>query len=98
MVTKPANYSLPNVINITPDGQVRILKIPILPVNWLTGNRVLVGDFTKASIVQSEGLTFRQSENGTSQDFMKNVVTFLLERTEGLAIFRPDAFVTAVLP
>ena len=98
LVTKPSNYSLPNVINITPDGQVRILNIPIEPVNWLTGNRCLVGDFTKASIVQSEGLTFRQSENGTSQDFMKNVVTFLLERTEGLAIFRADAFITAVLP
>ena len=54
LVTKPSNYSLPNVINITPDGQVRILNIPILPVNWLTrSNRVLVGDFTKASIAFS---------------------------------------------
>ena len=101
LVTKPSNYSLPNVVSIDPGGQVRILNTPIRPVNWLAagggGGRVLIGDFTKAAIVESEGLTFRQSENGTSQDFMKNVVTFLLERTEGLAIFRPDAFITDIL-
>jgi hypothetical protein len=103
LVTKPSNYSIPNVISIAPNGDVRILNVPIMPVNWLaqnsggTGGRVLIGDFTKAAIVQSEGLTFRQSENGTSQDFMKNVVTFLIERTEGIAIFRPDAFITDIL-
>jgi hypothetical protein len=62
----------------------------------LTGGRVLVGDSRKAGIVQSEGLTLRQSDSHASI-FTSNETAFLLERTEGLAIFRTEAFVTAVL-
>ncbi len=97
LVTKPNDYSLPGVVNITPDGTVRILGVPIYPVNWLTGGRCIVGDFTKVAVVDSEGLTLRQSESATSQDFQKNLVTFLLERVTGEAIFRPDAFITAIV-
>lgn len=93
MVTKPSDYSLPGVVSIDTNGNTRILGRPFYPVNWLTGNRVVVGDWTKAAIVQSEGLTLRQTDSHASL-FTSNEVTFLLERTEGLAIFRPDAFVT----
>jgi HK97 family phage major capsid protein len=72
------------------------LNRPVREVNWLTGGRIVVGDFSKAAIVQSEGLTMRQSDSH-GNTFVSNEITFLLERTEGLAIFRPDAFVTAVL-
>lgn len=84
------------IITVDANGNVRILGRPIYDVNWLTGRRVLVGDTRKAGIVQSEGLTMRQSDShGTT--FISNEVTFLLERTEGLAIFRPDAFITTTL-
>lgn len=89
-------YSLPFVAGVTPSGQVTVLGRPVYPVNWLTGRRVLVGDWTKAAIVQSEGLRLRQSDSHASL-FTSNEICFLLERTEGLAIFRPDAFVTAVV-
>jgi hypothetical protein len=75
---------------------VRILGIPVYPVNWLSGGRVIVGDWSKAAIVQSEGLVMRQSDSHASI-FTANEIAFLLERTEGLAIFRPDAFITAIL-
>jgi HK97 family phage major capsid protein len=97
LVTKPNDYSLPGVVNITPDGTVRILGVPIYPVNWLTGGRCIVGDWTKTAVVESEGLTLRQSDSATSQDFQKNLVTFLIERVEGCAVFRPDAFITAIV-
>lgn len=84
------------IITVDANGNVRILGRPIYDVNWLTGRRVLVGDTRKAGIVQSEGLTMRQTDSHAST-FITNEVTFLLERTEGLAIFRPDAFITTTL-
>lgn len=96
LVTKPQNYSTPLGVTVDAVGTVRILGIPAYPVNWLTGNRCIVADWTRIAIVESEGLSFRQSDNVASQ-FTANEITFLLERTDGLAIFRPDAIITAVL-
>jgi len=91
-------YTLPiGTVNIGPRGDVYFLGIPVIPVNWLTGGRVIVGDWTKCAIVESEGLTLRTSDSATSQDFQKNLITFLLERVEDLAIFRTEAFTTTVL-
>lgn len=91
-----AGYNLPNVVTIDANGNVRILGIPVIPVNWLAAGRVIVGDWRKAAIIQSEGLTLRQSDSHSSI-FVENAIAFLLERSEGLAIFRTDAFVTAVI-
>jgi hypothetical protein len=96
LLTKPQNYSVPQVVTVDANGNVKILGRPVYDVNWLTGGRVLVGDTRKSAIVQSEGLTLRQSDSHSSI-FTSNETAFLLERTEGLAIFRPDAFITAVL-
>lgn len=89
--TAGESYSGPVPVVVDANGTVRILGKPVYPVNWLTGNRVIVGDWTKAAIVQSEGLVLRQSDSHASI-FTSNEIAFLLERTEGLAIFRPDAF------
>lgn len=91
-----AGYNLPNVVTVDAAGNTRVLGRVIQPVNWLTGGRVLGGDWSKAGIVQSEGLTMRQSD---SHDviFAKNQIAFLLERIEALATFRTEAFTTAVI-
>ena len=89
-------YSLPGVAKIDEQGNVRLLGRPIVPVNYLTGGRVVVGDWSKCAVVESEGLSLRQSDSHAST-FVANQVTFLLERTSKLATFRPDAFITAVL-
>lgn len=94
--TAGENYAGPPVVSVDQNGVTRLLGRPIYPVNWLTGGRVLVGDWSKAAIVQSEGLRLRQSDSHASI-FTSNEIAFLLERTEGLAIFRTDAFTTAVL-
>ena len=91
-----AGYSLPNVVTVDAMGNVRILGIQVYQLNSLTGNQVIVGDFTKASIAESEGLTFSQTESD-QDDFIKNLVTFRLERVEALAIFRPDAFIASAV-
>lgn len=87
---------LREAITVDANGNVRVLGRPIYDVNWLTGRRILVGDTRKAGIIQSEGLTMRQSDSHASL-FTSNEVAFLIERVEGLAIFRPDAFITTTL-
>lgn len=94
--TAGESYSGPVPVTVDANGVTRVLGRPVYPVNWLTGNRVLLGDFTKAAIVQSEGLRLRQSDSHASL-FTSNEIAFLLERTEGLAIFRPDAFITTTI-
>lgn len=89
-------YSLPGVVTLDAGGNVRVVGRPIIPVNWLTGGRVVVGDWNKTAIVQSEGLVMRQSDSHAST-FIANQITMLLERTEGLAIFRPEAFITTTV-
>lgn len=95
-VETSAGFNLPNAVVVDPSGNVRVLGRTIQPVNWLTGNRVLCGDWSKAAIVQSEGLTMRQSDSH-AEIFTANQIAFLLERIEALAIFRPDAFTTTTI-
>lgn len=96
LTTKPQNYSTPLGFTVAADGTVRIMGVPLYPVNWLTGGRIICADWTKAAIVESESLSFRQSDNVAST-FVQNELTFLLERTTGLAIYRTDAFQTTLV-
>lgn len=95
-VESGAGFNLPNIVTVDAAGNTRILGRIIQPVNWLTGNRILVGDWSKAAIVQSEGLTMRQTDSH-AEIFTANQIAFLLERIEALATFRPDAFVTTTI-
>lgn len=94
--TAGESYSGPIPVMVDTNGVVRVLGKPVYPVNWLTGNRILIGDWSKAAIIQSEGLRLSQS-NSHASIFTSNEICFLLERTEGLAIFRPDAFLTTTI-
>lgn len=91
-----AGFNTPNVVTIDAQGNTRVLGRIMQPVNWLTGNRILGGDWSKAAIVQVEGMTMRQTDSH-AEIFTANQIAFLLERIEELATFRPDAFFTAVL-
>lgn len=93
LTTKPQNYSVPFGFNIDQNGMTRIMGVQLFPANWLTGGRVICADWTKAIIVESEALSFRQSDNVAST-FIQNELTFLLERTNNLGIYRTDAFIT----
>jgi HK97 family phage major capsid protein len=96
LTTKPQNYSVPFGYNIDQNGMTRVMGIPLFPANWLTGGRVIAADWTKAVIVESEALSFRQSDN-VGSTFIANELTFLLERTNNLGIYRTDAFATTTV-
>ena len=94
--TKPADYSLPagNAVTIDANGNVTIVGVPILRTNEanIGNNRILIGDWTKAKIIQSEGLSVNIYEQD-SDNVQRNLVTIKAEARVALALLRPDAFI-----
>lgn len=92
--TKPADYSIPGGVVISPNGDVMILGVPMVActTNALPDNKILVGDWSKAAIIQTEGLSIGQFEQD-QDNVIKNLVTLRVESRVGFAILRPDAFV-----
>lgn len=99
-LTKPNDFSLPNIVTVTPSGAVAIAGVPVAVVNTdaLADTQVLVGDSRKAGLIQvvGEGLQlelFKQHDKAV----YNNIVTLRVEaRTEEIT-FRPDAFIKATI-
>jgi HK97 family phage major capsid protein len=53
---------------------------------------VLIGDFSKAAIIQTEGLSVNFYEQD-SDNVQRNLITAKVEARVALAVLRPDAFV-----
>lgn len=90
--TKPQNYSIPGAVQISPEGTVMIAGIPLLAQNNMAAGKTLVGDFSKAAIIQTEGLSVNFYEQD-SDNVQRNLITARVEARVGLAILRPDAFI-----
>jgi HK97 family phage major capsid protein len=98
MKTKPNDYSLPagNAVTITANGDVMIVGVPIFRTNSsnIGNNMMLIGDWTKAKIIQSEGLSVNVYEQD-SDNVQRNLLTIKAEARVALALLRPDAFIYA---
>jgi HK97 family phage major capsid protein len=92
--TKPQNYSIPGGVEIAPDGTVLIVGVPLIAQNNMAAGKTLVGDFSKAAIIQTEGLSVNFYEQD-SDNVQRNLITAKIEARVGLAILRPDAFIYA---
>lgn len=95
--TKPNDYGVPGGITIAPDGTVMFAGMPVYVANSLYlggGNKTIIGDWSKAAIVQVEGLKTEFFEQD-SDNVQKNLITVRTERRVGFALFRPDAFIAA---
>lgn len=90
--TKPQNYSIPGGVQIAPDGTVLFVGIPLLAQNNMAAGKTLVGDFSKAALIQTEGLSVNFYEQD-QDNVIKNLITAKVEARVGLAILRPDAFI-----
>lgn len=92
--TKPNDYDVPGGFTMSADGTINICGLPLIAQNNIGAGHTLIGDFSKAAIIQTEGLTadfFEQDGTNVRQ----NVVTARVEARVGLGILRPDAFVFA---
>ncbi len=94
--TKPQNYSLPGAVTISPAGQLTINGVPVFKASWMATNRVLLGDWSQAKIVNVDGLKVEFFEQD-SDNVQKNLITVRIEAREVLAIDRQDAFTFATI-
>lgn len=89
--TKPSDYSIPGGVTIDAQGNVAVAGIPVIILNGMTGTKTFVGDWSKAKIVQTEGLSVNFYEQD-SDNVTKNLVTVRAEAGVALATLRTDAF------
>jgi HK97 family phage major capsid protein len=91
--TKPNDYSIPGGVTITPNGDVAIVGVPVFKTNAsnIGNDRILLGDFTKAAIIQTEGLNVNMYEQD-SDNVQRNLITVKAEARVALATLRTDAF------
>ena len=95
--TKPNDYSLPGggaALTIDASGNVNIVGIPLLRTNEtnIGNNRMIIGDWTKAKIIQTDGLSVNMYEQD-QDNVVRNLVTVKAEARVGHAILRTDAFI-----
>ena len=92
--TKPNDYSLPggdSAIGVNADGVITFLGIPVVVQNNMPAGEVIVGDFSRAAIIQAEGLQvafFDQDQDNV----VRNLITARVEARVAFTVMRKDAF------
>lgn len=69
-----------------------IFGIPLVPHNEITSDKFLIGDFTKATIGQREGISVRFYDQN-EDDAIKNMVTVVIEERLTVVVDRADRLV-----
>jgi Phage capsid family len=86
-------YGLPggSGVSIDPFGNILFLGLPVLIVNNISNGIVIVGDMTRCTIVQSEGLSIAFFEQD-QDNVIRNLITARVEARVGFCVPRGDAF------
>lgn len=84
------SYSVPGGLTIDNNGNVRIMGIPVIPHSQVTAGKAYVMDTNKYKIAQQAGLGIRTTDSN-EDDFVKNILTFLVESRCELLQFQPTA-------
>lgn len=92
--TLPTNgaYGVPGGIVIGPNGETRILGIPLVPHSQIPTGKIYIMNTAAFAIGQASGLAVRSTEFN-EDDFIKNLVTYRCEARIGLLSFQPTAAV-----
>lgn len=92
--TLPTNgsYSVPGGVVIGPNGETRLLGIPLVPHAQIPTGKIYVMNTAAFAIAQASGLAVRSTEFN-EDDFIKNLVTYRCEARLGLLSFQPTAAV-----
>ena len=76
---------------------LRFDGIPVFSTNILTGLQFLVGDFVEGvELRQRKGMGIRYSTEN-EDNFVKNILTVLIEARVAICVKRPFAFITGDL-
>lgn len=90
-VSTGAGYGLPGIVTLQ-NGQLAINGIPIYKASWVTADTYIVGDWSLAKKVVTDGLAVEFFEQD-SDNVQRNLITARIESRTCLAIDRPDAFI-----
>lgn len=85
-----------NIVNVTANGMITVLGIPIYTATWVGGSEAIVGDWRYFEIVQSEGLSL-QFFDQDADNVTYNKITARIEASVGFAVLDPAAFVVVSL-
>jgi len=90
--TQPTNgsYSVPGGVVIGPNGETRMLGIPLVPHSQIPTGKIYIMNTAAFAIAQASGLAVRSTEFN-EDDFIKNLVTYRCEARLGLLSFQPTA-------
>ena len=89
--TQPNDFSLPGVVSII-NGNMTINGVPVFKASWVPLDEYIVGDWTQAFKVVTDGLAVEFFEQD-SDNVQRNLITARVESRTVLAIGRPDAFI-----
>lgn len=93
--TKPNDYSLPggSAVTVNANGDVMVVGVPLLKTkeSYIGNNRIIMGDWSKAKIIQTEGLSVNMYEQD-QDNVVRNLITIKAEARVDQAILRTDAF------
>lgn len=80
-----------NIVNVTSNGMVSILGVPVYVTAWVGGDEIIIGDWNFFEIIQSEGLSLQFfDQDGTN--VRENKITARIEASVGFAVLDPRAF------
>jgi len=89
------DYTLPPGVVLSNSGAISIFGIPVYQTTFIPEDKVLVGDWSQATIVQTDGLSISTDDRG--DNFDNNTVTWKIEARVALAVKQPGAFIFADL-
>lgn len=90
-ITKPSDFSLPSVVTFI-NGSLVINGVPVFKASWIPQENYLVGDWTQAKKIVTDGLAVEFFEQDRD-NVIKNLITARVESRTVLGIDRPDAFI-----
>lgn len=92
VLTKPNDYSMPQIVSTDKDGNIRIGQTIIIAAAWAQSDKVLLIDVNQIERQETESLRVEFSYQD-QDNFIKNMITARIECFETLAIRRPDSIV-----
>jgi len=89
-VSGTGDYSLPGVVSIV-NGNITINGVAIIPAPWVPANKYIIGDWSEAAKVVTQGLGVNFFEQD-GDNVQKNNITARVESQIALAVFNTGAF------
>jgi len=85
------DYTLPPGVVLSNTGAISIFGIPVFQTTFIPAGKVLVGDWNRVTIGQTDGLSVSTDDRG--DNFDNNTVTWKVEARVVLAVLQPAAFI-----